>query len=35
MQVDDGRSINPPYLFERKTSEALDTLIMDGRGYIL
>lgn len=32
MQHDDGSSANPPYTFRRDTSEALDTLIMSGRG---
>lgn len=32
MQNDDGRSSNPPYLFERTTSQALDTLMISGRG---
>lgn len=32
MQEDTGASANPPYLFRRVTSEALDTLSMQGRG---
>mmetsp|Transcript_32083 Transcript_32083/g.70683 ORF Transcript_32083/g.70683 Transcript_32083/m.70683 type:complete len:419 (+) Transcript_32083:403-1659(+) len=32
MQRDDGRSDSPPYLFQRQTSEALDTLSVQGRG---
>jgi meiotically up-regulated gene 157 (Mug157) protein len=32
MQADDGRSPTPPYLFARTTSEALDTLSVQGRG---
>lgn len=32
MQWDDGRSDHPPYLFERQTYVASDTLIMQGRG---
>lgn len=32
MQVDDGKSSSPPYLFQRLTSVASDTLIMNGRG---
>ncbi len=32
MQEDTGKSQNPPYKFQRGTSEALDTLMMQGRG---
>lgn len=32
MQHDTGRSSNPPYLFRRETSEAMDTLTIQGRG---
>jgi meiotically up-regulated gene 157 (Mug157) protein len=32
MQLDDGRSPNPPYLFQRYTTEAMDTLTVQGRG---
>lgn len=32
MQLDTGASSHPPYLFRRVTSEALDTLSMQGRG---
>jgi len=32
MQLDDGRSSDPPYLFQRLTSEPLDSLIVRGRG---
>lgn len=32
MQEDTGRSENPPYLFSRGTTEALDTLIVQRRG---
>jgi len=32
MQLDDGRSLDPPYLFQRLTSEPLDSLIVRGRG---
>jgi len=29
---DDGNSVNPPYLFQRETTVATDTLMMSGRG---
>eukprot|EP00602_Paraphysomonas_sp_CaronLab_P011530 CAMPEP_0185039854 /NCGR_PEP_ID=MMETSP1103-20130426/37184_1 /TAXON_ID=36769 /ORGANISM="Paraphysomonas bandaiensis, Strain Caron Lab Isolate" /LENGTH=362 /DNA_ID=CAMNT_0027578905 /DNA_START=469 /DNA_END=1557 /DNA_ORIENTATION=+ len=32
MQVDDGQSRDPPYLFQRETTVATDTLMMNGRG---
>ena len=32
MQIDNGSSNDPPYLFERFADNALDTLIMNGRG---
>ena len=32
MQRDTGESPNPPYLFQRVTGEALDTLSMQSRG---
>lgn len=32
MQVDDGKSANPPYTFQRMTTNALDTLMLGGRG---
>jgi meiotically up-regulated gene 157 (Mug157) protein len=32
MQQDSGQSPNPPYLFARVTSEALDTLSVQTRG---
>jgi uncharacterized protein len=32
MQLDTGRSSNPPYLFRRLTTEAMDTLVVQGRG---
>lgn len=32
MQKDDGKSKMPPYLFQRLTTTASDTLAMDGRG---
>lgn len=32
MQIDDGTLSNPHYLFQRVTSESLDTLMMGGRG---
>lgn len=32
MQKDNGQSPNPPYLFARVTSEALDTLSVQTRG---
>jgi meiotically up-regulated gene 157 (Mug157) protein len=32
MQTDDGTSNNPPYLFQRYTAVATDTLMMSGKG---
>mmetsp|Transcript_3296 Transcript_3296/g.3261 ORF Transcript_3296/g.3261 Transcript_3296/m.3261 type:complete len:499 (-) Transcript_3296:352-1848(-) len=32
MQTDDGNSQNPPYLFQRQTTAATDSLMMYGRG---
>lgn len=32
MQNDDGQLVNPPYLFQRMTTVATDTLMMSGRG---
>jgi meiotically up-regulated gene 157 (Mug157) protein len=32
MQNDNGQLANPPYLFQRLTTVATDTLMMSGRG---